>query len=131
MNLELKNSGKGVADSPCCASCASCGHASFDFCYLISEPPRLRARTFSLSVSKGTCTWHRKTRCSLARERAVAQLGSALEWGSRGRGFESRQPDFSVFLEDSFCLKRFQRDCGGAGFSKERRNRHGDETVED
>jgi hypothetical protein len=25
--------------------------------------------------------------------RAVAQLGSALEWGSRGRGFESRRPD--------------------------------------
>jgi putative endonuclease len=27
--------------------------------------------------------------------RAVAQLGSALEWGSRGRGFESRRPDDS------------------------------------
>jgi hypothetical protein len=27
-------------------------------------------------------------------ERAVAQLGSALEWGSRGRGFKSRRPDF-------------------------------------
>ena len=25
--------------------------------------------------------------------RAVAQLGSALDWGSRGRGFESRRPD--------------------------------------
>jgi len=25
--------------------------------------------------------------------RAVAQLGSALDWGSRGRVFESRQPD--------------------------------------
>ncbi len=25
--------------------------------------------------------------------RAVAQLGSALAWGARGRGFESRQPD--------------------------------------
>src|SRR5699024_2820771 len=24
---------------------------------------------------------------------AVAQFGSALDWGSRGRGFESRQPD--------------------------------------
>src|SRR3954452_22660763 len=29
-----------------------------------------------------------------AASRAVAQLGSALEWGSRGRGFESRRPDF-------------------------------------
>ncbi len=27
-------------------------------------------------------------------ERAVAQLGSALEWGSGGRGFKSRRPDF-------------------------------------
>ena len=26
-------------------------------------------------------------------QRAVAQLGSALEWGSRGRGFKSRRPD--------------------------------------
>src|SRR4051794_30600412 len=25
--------------------------------------------------------------------RAVAQLGSALEWGSRGPGFESRRPE--------------------------------------
>ena len=25
--------------------------------------------------------------------RAVAQLGSALHWGCRGRGFKSRQPD--------------------------------------
>jgi hypothetical protein len=29
----------------------------------------------------------------LRNNRAVAQLGSALEWGSRGRGFESRRPD--------------------------------------
>ncbi len=28
--------------------------------------------------------------------RAVAQLGSALEWGSRGRGFESRRPERRV-----------------------------------
>ncbi len=27
--------------------------------------------------------------------RAVAQLGSALEWGSRGRGFESRRPEIN------------------------------------
>ena len=25
--------------------------------------------------------------------RAVVQLGRTLEWGSRGRGFKSRQPD--------------------------------------
>ena len=28
-------------------------------------------------------------------DRAVAQPGSALAWGARGRGFESRQPDHS------------------------------------
>ena len=30
---------------------------------------------------------------SLSQQRAVVQLGRTLEWGSRGRGFESRQPD--------------------------------------
>jgi hypothetical protein len=35
--------------------------------------------------------------------RAVAQLGSALEWGSRGRGFESRRPD-----QLSFAFRVFQ-----------------------
>ena len=29
----------------------------------------------------------------LNKQRTVAQLGSALDWGSRGRGFKSRQPD--------------------------------------
>ena len=34
--------------------------------------------------------------------RAVAQLGSALVWGTRGRGFESRQPDeFPVAVVDT------------------------------
>ena len=32
----------------------------------------------------GSGAWHR----------AVAQLGSALDWGSRGRRFKSCQPDF-------------------------------------
>ena len=32
----------------------------------------------------------------LLTQRAVAQLGSALVWGTRGRGFKSRQPD-SIF----------------------------------
>lgn len=32
-------------------------------------------------------------RFSFTSKRAVAQLGSALEWGSRGPEFESRQPD--------------------------------------
>ena len=70
MNLELKNSEKGVADSSCCASCASCGDPLthlpilpppvlfvhlvamplFHFSYLISAPPRLRASARELSV---------------------------------------------------------------------------------
>ena len=29
--------------------------------------------------------------------RAVVQLGRTLEWGSRGRGFESRRPDLPPF----------------------------------
>ncbi len=33
-------------------------------------------------------------------QRAVAQLGSALEWGSRGRGFKSRRPDFSFLMTE-------------------------------
>ena len=32
----------------------------------------------------------------LRKDRAVAQLGSALEWGSRGRGFESRRPEINM-----------------------------------
>ena len=32
-------------------------------------------------------------RVTMRRRRAVAQFGSALDWGSRGRGFKSRQPD--------------------------------------
>ena len=34
-------------------------------------------------------------------QRAVAQLGSALEWGSRGPGFKSRRPDFMLFTYDA------------------------------
>ena len=37
---------------------------------------------------------HEATHFRLFLGRAVAQLGSALEWGSRGRGFESRRPDW-------------------------------------
>ena len=42
-------------------------------------------------------------------KRAVAQFGSALDWGSRGRGFKSRQPDSNqdrIFGPD-FCLMGF------------------------
>src|SRR5947208_1671116 len=45
-------------------------------------------------------------------QRAVAQLGSALEWGSRGRGFKSRRPDAAIecFIY-MFCAVR--RQVGG------------------
>ena len=37
-------------------------------------------------------------------DRAVAQLGRALEWGSRGREFKSLRPDFRFFAEiDCVC----------------------------
>src|SRR5437588_5859889 len=38
-------------------------------------------------------------------QRAVAQLGSALEWGSRGRGFKSRRPDW--YCEGCFMFTFF------------------------
>ncbi len=34
----------------------------------------------------------------MSHKRAVAQLGSALDWGSRGRRFKSRQPDHFLFV---------------------------------
>lgn len=44
-------------------------------------------------------------------QRAVAQLGSALDWGSRGREFKSRQPDrvkhlvrWQICLSKYFCF---------------------------
>ncbi len=36
------------------------------------------------------------TLADLASHRVVAQLGSAFDWGSKGRGFKSRQPDSSL-----------------------------------
>ena len=37
--------------------------------------------------------------------RAVAQLGRALEWGSRGPGFKSRRPDFSKLQRSAFIRR--------------------------
>src|SRR5699024_382863 len=37
--------------------------------------------------------------------RAVAQLGSALHWGCRGRGFKSRQPDHYVLARHRSCRR--------------------------
>ena len=53
-----------------------------------------------------------------AYQRAVAQLGSALDWGSRGREFKSPQPDAqnlrisggSGFVGvEGFCVRRPSR----------------------
>ena len=61
-------------------------------------------------------------------DRGVAQPGSALEWGSRGRWFESSRPDFRhkrganptrFYLKESAVSKAFNtligiwRRCGG------------------
>ena len=35
---------------------------------------------------------------NLGAHRAVAQSGSALDWGSRGRGFKSRRPDHNYLI---------------------------------
>ncbi len=40
-----------------------------------------------------------------APRRGVAQLGSALAWGARGRGFKSRRPDQSV-IKSPLSLKK-------------------------
>src|SRR5947207_7776693 len=37
-------------------------------------------------------------------QRAVVQLGRTLEWGSRGRGFKSRQPEISKADKHVLCL---------------------------
>ena len=43
----------------------------------------------------------------------MAQFGSALDWGSRGRGFKSRQPDQyedpHSFTECGFLFKELRR----------------------
>jgi hypothetical protein len=46
-------------------------------------------------------SWHLVN--SSRAERAVAQLGSALEWGSRGRGFKSRRPDYETSAIVRLC----------------------------
>ena len=47
--------------------------------------------------------------------RAVAQFGSALDWGSRGRRFESCQPDHGDQGSRPWSLVVGGRICGGRG----------------
>src|SRR6201992_459793 len=57
--------------------------------------PRLVARAWP-GRSRSTLRWVSPLRRVCASvHRDVAQLGRALDWGSRGRGFKSRRPDWS------------------------------------
>src|SRR5699024_175173 len=54
-----------------------------------------------------------RRRLCARRSRDVAQFGSALDWGSRGRGFKSRRPDTEAAVQrgvhrpvDPFLLSR-------------------------
>src|SRR5258708_23288504 len=58
------------------------------------------------SGCKGFRPWHL---CRSQKNRAVAQLGSALEWGSRGRGFESRRPDNASQKQNQNSRKKAQK----------------------
>ena len=59
---------------------------TFAAIFLLQNPCRA-ANDFPLAFSGGDRIF------GFLGNRAVAQLGSALEWGSRGRGFESRRPE--------------------------------------
>ena len=51
------------------------------------------------------------------KSRAVAQSGSALAWGARGRGFESRLPDeIKTLSNGSSAAERFCFVSSNAGF---------------
>ena len=56
--------------------------------------------------------------------RGVAQFGSALDWGSRGRWFKSSRPDcckstvYKVAMQLLFCVDKIRFDPSCAGFLK-------------
>src|SRR3954468_14815936 len=55
------------------------------------SPGRMVAHHGLLSVARASRTWRGEV--EFASSRDVAQSGSALQWGCRGRGFKSRRPD--------------------------------------
>ena len=60
----------------------------------ISAASAFSAVQIQFARTRQNFAWQREhTRRIVPAPRAVAQLGSALEWGSRGRGFESRRPE--------------------------------------
>ena len=63
----------------------------------------------------------------------MAQFGSALDWGSRGRGFESRHSDVSEVSEYKYLGvvqfgRTLQWGCRGHEF-KSRRSDHGHKST--
>jgi hypothetical protein len=54
--------------------------------------PMNRATTNRTLGSSATCL-HNHTVLHCGQGRGVAQSGSVLAWGARGRGFKSRRPD--------------------------------------
>ena len=68
-------------------------------------PVARRRRRLGLHASPAVA--FRRCRVILGSARAVAQLGSALDWGSSGRRFKSCQPD-----QSSCRSRRFRRTLG-------------------
>src|SRR5690606_32719246 len=63
--------------------------------FISQKPPIFSTpHIFHRKVEFPACQFRRRKEDSRLSNRAVAQLGSALEWGSRGRWFESSRPDF-------------------------------------
>ena len=58
-----------------------------------TEQTHTRFRMIAFMASDGKVCLRPGSGKQYSLQRAVAQLGSALEWGSRGRGFKSRRPD--------------------------------------
>ena len=52
---------------------------------------------FKAYILTDVCHWSILKVCIDATGRAVAQSGSALRWGCRGREFKSRRPDHFFF----------------------------------
>jgi putative endonuclease len=65
--------------------CSSARHGGLVFASLVERSPRRQVARLWI--------FGRRSGIVHAEQRAVVQLGRTLEWGSRGRGFESRQPD--------------------------------------
>src|SRR6266481_10219546 len=77
-----------------------------------TEQTHTRFRMIAFMASDGKVCLRPRSGKQYSLQRAVAQLGSALEWGSRGPGFKSRRPDFALCMSEDenrheccFCAK--------------------------